>query len=129
MTKLTADTLRSPADCRPLSPVDVPELGGRLYVRRMSVGESLDLSKAEDEKANVVAILSSIVCYEDGTPVWSGDSAAQLLEYPMAALQPLMDAHIAMNVVSVRGIEDRKEKSGSAPESEHSSGSPSASTE
>lgn len=102
MTDFTKESLPSPESFRPLVPVEV--MGGTLYVRALSAGESTNLP--EDTEQFLAELLLKSTVYADGSPVWTEES--QALAYPRKALTPLLIAAWKANGLSENAVEDAK---------------------
>lgn len=114
MTDFTPGTFPTPEQRRPLIPVELPEMGGTLYVRRMAGLTAAALP--DDDEQWLAGMLIQSVFFADGTRVWETEAAA--MAYPMADLKPLITAALDVNQLNgkkVGGIEEKKDDSGPAP--------------
>ncbi len=97
------------ADDRPVSSVECPEWGGRVYVRPMSGAKRGELSErqsnAEDAQDFQVWLFAAGACDKDGNPlVVSEKQLADLAEKNAAPLE-----RVAERVLAISGIGDTEE--------------------
>lgn len=95
----------------PPIPVDVPEWGGQVYVRRMSVGDVANyhqrIQAADSAKVNAVA-LSLAVCDENGKQLCSEADLSWIDDLPSSAFQKIMTEFFAANRIGGLGVKSTK---------------------
>ena len=95
----------------PPIPVDVPEWGGQVYVRRLSVGDVANyhqrIQAADAAKVNAVA-LSLAVCDEQGKQLCSEADLAWIDDLPSSAFQKIMTEFFAANRIGGLGVRSTK---------------------
>jgi hypothetical protein len=76
------------------APVEIPELGGTVYVRPLSIGSvaRLQVVQATDPgRASLFMIIESL-CDEDGKRVLTADDEAAVLDWPVSVGETLAKA-------------------------------------
>lgn len=94
---LTAEAIID-ADDRPCADVDVPEWGGCVRVRALSLDGYLDLKEraGDDERMLTRMMLREAIVGEDGEPMLTDDQAGALLDKSAAAIGKVMQAIAAV---------------------------------
>jgi hypothetical protein len=96
---LTRETLPTPEQCRPLIPVEAPVLGDTVYVRRLSMGDALDLPS--DDPARFVALLAlKSAHFADGSRIWANDQLETVLAFPGEDLRALVEQALKVNGIA-----------------------------
>jgi hypothetical protein len=116
-TLTAADILA--ADDRRIEPVDVPEWGGRVYVRTMTAEDRErydDLILDDDGKFSgqgrvMASLLACTCCGPDGTTLFTADQAKALAAKSAAAVVRVYQAAAALN--KMRRVDREVEKKGS----------------
>lgn len=96
----------------PVTSVEVPEWGGQLFVRKISAGEVVDLSKInEDAEKVVVRGVILFACDADGIRVFEAEDEEMLLAKCPEALNRVFQAGLKVNGFGSDAIEDLKKNS------------------
>ena len=111
MTDLTKDTLPTPESRRPLVAVEVPGLGGTLYVQPISAWDMANLP--DDDEKFVGTLLIKSVVYADRSPVWATEE--DVLAYPMGDIKPLIQPALKANGITKDAMEEIKGNSPGDP--------------
>lgn len=115
MPLLTRGQILAPRDL-PVTEVAVPEWGGNVRVRRMTLAEreefrrraaALDSGKAKD--AVGAWLVATLAVGDDGNPLFTEEDAAALAKLDFAPLDRVVDAILAVNRVDDANVE-RAEK-------------------
>lgn len=92
--------------------VDVPALGGEVYVRQITLGErdvfeaaSARLKAADRKRLARARIVALVTVDEAGTPLFREEDVELLAGKPNAQLEPIVDAHVRLNEMSRRDAE------------------------
>ena len=88
--------------------VDVPALGGTVYVRALSLAEAEDLGTSPDAKRQIARGLAAVIVDEDGNRLFDPNDEEDIrrLSAPsFAKLRPLIDAANETNSASEATIE------------------------
>lgn len=83
--------------------VAVPALGGDVFVRQITAGERDDFERgmrAGDGKHLRPLIVALVTVDEDGKPLFSAKDLGWLASKPVAALEPILNAHARLNYMS-----------------------------
>ena len=73
-------------------PVEVPELGGHVNVRPITVGEVMQISGTLGQKYGDVPLIMLAVVDEDGGPVFSAEDLDALMKLPLGAAARILAA-------------------------------------
>lgn len=115
--------------------VEVPGLGGAVYVREMTAGdkdawEDSLLRRRAAEKTGAAALsnfraelLAMLIVGEDDAPLFTPDDIAALAQKSARALEPAFDTALAVNALTEAAAEELAKNSGAAPGGNSSSSS------
>lgn len=96
----------------PVTPVDVPEWGGRVYVRKISAGEVVELTKInEDEDRITVRGVILFACDESGDRIFEASDEDTLLGKSPESLNRVFNAGLKVNGFGTDAVEDLKKNS------------------
>lgn len=114
--------------------IDIPEWGGAILIRELTVRERAELGDDADALASgqraqtVVRAMARLVRMawigDDGMPVMTEDDEAALLEQPLSVIEPLTNAIIALSGLGSNALEDAKKNSPVMLNGVHGSNSP-----
>jgi hypothetical protein len=126
---LTADDIFGADDLK-LESVDVPEWGGRVFVRQMSAGarDAYDVSQTDEgDKLNLTNFRSRLVaftcCDEGGTLLFTQDQVEKLAAKSAAPLLRVFAAAKELNKVGTEALAGEKKDSAAAPSGASPTGS------
>jgi|WetSurMetagenome_2_1015567.scaffolds.fasta_scaffold562212_1 hypothetical protein len=109
---LTKDDILN-ADDLPIIEVKVPEWGGSVYVRKLSVGQVVALGRERvDEKNYIVKALGMSIVDKDGNRLLTNKEAERLMERSDIALKHIGDVVSEINGFSkpvAKTIEEKEE--------------------
>lgn len=112
---LNRNDIRAKNDLR-LREVEVPEWGGSVFVRTLSVKQrdefetfvaSRHRSKVVDERGVLVKYVILAACDEKGAPMFVEDDAEWLADKSVIAVRRIADAASAHNGTGVDAVEDK----------------------
>lgn len=101
----------------PTEKVDVPELGGHVYIRTMTAGDrdrfEVQISQTRDNfRARLVAFTA---CDEKGARVFDEGDIAMLSKLPANVVQPIAEAALRLNRLTAEAVEDLGKGSDASP--------------
>jgi hypothetical protein len=102
----------------PREEVQVPALGGSVFVRTLSAGEwdqfeTVNVKvKGKDFRARIVV---ATACDESGVDIFRVEDLAPLSKLAKTALDPIVEAALRINALTEKANEDGEKNSGSAP--------------
>jgi hypothetical protein len=102
------------AEDRPAQKVDVPEWGGSVFVRALSLKQqAAHEEKARGQTPERVAVLLAITSTvdENSVPIFKDEDAPALEEKSSGAVQRIVKAAIALNAMSEAEIEGLRKNS------------------
>ena len=112
---LTREQIKAKRGIRPREAVDVPELGGVLYVARMTARERDDFEfmvtggkvGVTQTPRNIRARFLTLVCLnEDGTRMFEEADAEWLGELDTEAVQKIVDVGFRLNGIGSNALEE-----------------------
>lgn len=110
MAVLTKDDILKASDCS-VEPLDVPEWGGRIYLRLWSAADLDAFEKSvlgnqqhDDNKRAIVASLS--ICDADGNRLFSPEDVEELGKKSATALDRVLLRAVEMNRMTVAAQEE-----------------------
>ena len=111
---LTRDEIKAKRSVRPRQPVDVPELGGTIYVAKMSARDRDDFEYMVTggrvggvNMKNIRARFLTLVCVnEDGTKMFDESDAEWLGDLDSDAVQMIVDKGFELNGIGQNALED-----------------------
>ena len=108
-----ADILSAP-DFK-LSPVDMPEWGGTVHVRSLSLKGLIGFQRIAGDAAagkvsaeDIAQLVAASACNPDGSPLFTAEEAAQLVNRDGKAMQRLFSAAVAAIGATVEGVAEEK---------------------
>jgi hypothetical protein len=126
---LNRDALLNALVIKPVR-VEVPELGGALYMKELSVEQRLALTELSDSAGKeeqfriLVGLLPLVVSDEDGNALLTSDDVAQLIQSRNDAIQSLIHHAMALNGMTTKSVEDIQGNSEPGPSCDESTNSP-----
>lgn len=111
---LTRDEIKAKRAVRPRVPVEVPELGGTIYVAKMSARDRDDFEYMVTggkvggvNMRNIRARFLTLVCVnEDGSKMFEEADAEWLGDLDTDAVQSIVDAGFRLNGIGDNALED-----------------------
>lgn len=111
---LTRDQIKAKRGVRPREPVNVPELGGTVYVAKMTARERDDFEFMVTggkvggmNMSNIRARFLAIVCVnEDGTKMFDEADAEWLGDLDTDVVQAIVDAGFRLNGIGSNALEE-----------------------
>ena len=111
---LTRDQIKAKRGVRPREPVDDPELGGTVYVAKMTARERDDFEFMVTggkvggmNMSNIRARFLAIVCVnEDGTKMFDEADAEWLGDLDTDVVQSIVDAGFRLNGIGLNALEE-----------------------
>lgn len=135
MKVLTKDQIREVKDIH-IVPVEVPEWGGSVHVRALSVRERETLEAgikpkngAVDTRGFRVKVVIAATVTEDGTQMFNKSDAGWLTEKAASAIERIAEAALEHNGMTEDAGNDAEGKSEDEPGNASSTGSPSGSAD
>ena len=99
---------------RKIEKVDVPALGGHVYVLQMTAQERDDyealLYANTDNMGSRAIMVRCTACHEDGTLIFGNDDIEKLKEIPASILQPVFNKAVDLASFSKKDIEELEKK-------------------
>lgn len=96
--------------------VDVPEWGEKVYIRKLSVGDQLELSRGTEDAALLgVKVLLHSICDENGDRQLTDDDLPLLLEQDFTTLMPLLTESAKHNGMTEQELKDAIASFGKTP--------------
>lgn len=92
-----------------VTPVDLPALGGRVYVRELTAGERdrFETDHAQSSNSDFRAkLMAACVCDESGKRLFSDADARKLSDLPASHVERLVREIIRVNALSDQDVED-----------------------
>lgn len=117
------DAMRAAATKRDLVAMDVPEWGQKVYIRKMSVRDSLGYDNGEDPKMQGLRLVIDSLCDEDGMQLLGSDDMELLIDQPIHVIMPLLLESAKMNGFTSAEIEGAVTSFGQAREGSRSNDS------
>lgn len=119
---------------KPLESINVPEWGGKVYIRVMSSNER-DAYEAETVQVNGknvtlnrqgarARLLVKVVCDESGHRLFEDRDAKMLGEQPADLIEPVVEFASRVNKLSKEDIDDLAKNSDTAPNADSGTNSP-----
>ena len=112
---LTRDEIKAKRGVRPRVPVEVPELGGTVYVARMTARERDDFEfmvtggkvGVPTTPRNIRAKFCTLVCVkEDGTRMFEEEDAEWIGDLDTNVVQAIVDEGFRLNGIGGNALED-----------------------
>lgn len=111
---LTRDEIKAKRSVRQRVPVEVPQLGGTIYVAKMTARDRDDFEYmvtggkvGNVNTKNIRARFMALVCVnEDGTRMFDESDAEWLGELDTDAVQEIVDAGFRLNGIGGEALED-----------------------
>lgn len=104
--------------------MDVPEWGQKVYIRKMSVRDSLGYDKnGEDPKMQGLRLVIDSLCDEDGMQLLGSDDMELLIDQPIHVIMPLLLESAKINGFTSAEIEGAVASFGRAREESQSNDS------
>lgn len=94
MGNITRDQLLGLASAPAVHAVDIPELGGQVWIRPLTVGQVLELSKggATTDAEALPRMIVMVVCDETGRRLFTAEDLPALADLPVALAGRIMQA-------------------------------------
>jgi hypothetical protein len=108
------EAMRAAATRRDLVAIDVPEWGRKVFLRKMSVRDSLDRDDGADPKMAAIRLLLDSVCDENGDPELSEGDLELILDQPVGVLMPILTEAARLNGFTSKELEDAVQSFGNA---------------
>lgn len=105
MAILNRDAILGARDL-PTKEVPVPEWGGSVYVRPLSVAEAEHLMTLGEGKSYQVTLAAQTICDADGNRVFTNEDVEALMKKSAMAITRIVVAVQAISALSVKEAED-----------------------
>lgn len=106
MATLTREKILAAAKAFTPQPIEVPELGGTVYVRPLSLaGMARHLSEPDRHGGAAMAMLLDCVCDETGARIFNRDDAVALAEMPENVARKLVEAINAASGLDAKAVD------------------------
>jgi hypothetical protein len=115
------EILEETAVSNDLVPVDVPEWGRKVYIRKMSVGEQIALAENEDPKILSLKIVLATICDENGERELEDEDFDLLLRQPVANILPVLAKVGEVNGLTSSDVQEAVQSFGQAQSEDSSS--------
>lgn len=107
---LTRDVILGLNDCQ-VKPFNVPEWGGSVYLREMSVKDRESFfDTVKDGKIKAVKALILAACDEDGQPIFTDEDTADLEEKSGSVVDKIVMEWVRMNGLHSGAVKDAEKK-------------------
>lgn len=111
------EAMRAAATSSDLVPVDVPEWGRKVFIRRLAVRDQVAIEKmsGDDPKMTGLRTLVLSLCDEDGSQLLGDDDLDLLMDQSLAVVIPLLMEAARHNGLSSKEVEEAVAAFGKAP--------------
>jgi hypothetical protein len=113
MMFLSADKIQALTASKKVSRVEVPEFGGHVFVRVMSLGERIRFEEAANDsiELQVLALIAFTACDKDGKLAYSLEEVKALSDFNSVATMRIYQEALRLNKVTDADIENAAKKS------------------
>jgi hypothetical protein len=98
---LTRDEIFARRASLPTEDVDIPEMGGTIRIRHLTLAEVEDIKRIQKNASDPIKIYLPMVeksCInEDGTQLWVGEDIKLLPTLPWAAIERIVEASMKLS--------------------------------
>lgn len=110
------EALRQTAASNDVSPIDVPEWGQKVYIRKLTVRDQMMLAEQVQNPVEMsVRVLLASICDENGARVLGDDDFDLLVDQPVPLLMPLLAEAAKQNGLSSKELEEAVASFGNSP--------------